>query len=172
MPELSPYRLQVVPNCALSWHGALIFYAWMCTASLGIAFFFVIQGYWPILPFAGLELLALGAALWVSMRRGDYREVISIYPDRVEVEKGRPDERHSAVFPLHWVHVNLRPARIASYPSRLIISSHGHHCEVGRCLTESERRGLSRRLREVIEHVHKTPAQRLDVEGSPGNPHR
>jgi len=66
----------------------VILYTWVCVVSLGIALLFVARGYWPVLPFAGLELLVLGIALWISMRRGAYREVISIYPDRIEVEKG------------------------------------------------------------------------------------
>ena len=166
-----PHRLQVEPNCSLSWRAAVILYAWVCVVSLGIALIFVAQGYWPVLPFAGLELAVLGIALWVSMRRGSYREVISIYEDRIEVEKGRPERRESTVFPLHWARVNLRTARPASYPSRLMISSHGRSCEIGQCLTESERRGLCRRLTELIGRTDQTPAEWLEPD-SPGNAHR
>ena len=36
------------------------------------------MGFWPVVPFAGLEVGALGAAFWVSMRRNRYREVLDV----------------------------------------------------------------------------------------------
>ncbi|NNF66235.1 MAG: DUF2244 domain-containing protein [Gammaproteobacteria bacterium] len=159
----APHRLQVVPNCSLSWNAAAMFFAWTSAASLGIAVFFAVQGFWPILPFAGLEIMALGCALWISLQRGEYRELISVFPDRIEIEKGCRRQRQKVVFPLHWAHVNLRPARIASYPSRLVIGSHGRSCEVGKCLTESERKGLNRRLNSLIGLVDQTPASWPEV---------
>ncbi|MBT8137314.1 MAG: DUF2244 domain-containing protein [Gammaproteobacteria bacterium] len=163
--------MQVTPNCSLSWRAAVIFYLWVCTASLGIALVFVWLGYWPVLPFAGLEMMVLGVALWLSLHRGSYREVISIFPDRIEVARGRTRQRECTVFPLHWARVNLRPTRLASYPSRLVISSHGRSCEIGRCLTESERIGLGRRLDELIGTTAHTPDRWQEV-AKPGNAHR
>lgn len=148
----------VAPNASLSWPQALLFYAGVCVGSLGIAVILAVQGYWPVLPFAGLELAVLGIALWLSLKRGRYREVIAIYADRVEVSSGYPEKHANTVFPLHWARVTLRSARIASYPSRLLISSHGRSVEVGRCLTESERRGLRRRLAELIGDAAASPA--------------
>lgn len=165
------HRIEVTPNCSLTWRAAALFYLWVCAASLGIALVFVWLGYWPVLPFAGLEMMVLGVALWLSMRRGSYREVISIFPDRIEVARGHARQRESTVFPLHWARVNLRPARPASYPSRLLISSHGRSCEIGKCLTESERRGLGHRLKELIGSTAHTPDRWLEV-GKPGNAHR
>ena len=171
-----PYLVEVRPNCSLSWRQALWFYAWVCAASLAVAGAFAWQGYWPILPFAGLELAALGAALWISQRRGRYREVIAIYADRIVVEKGVRERRTAQEFPLHWARVTLRPARVSSYPSRLTISSHGRSCEIGRCLTESERKGLRRRLEELIGGIAQcpgegsasaAPARRIDDRSTP-----
>ena len=157
--EALRHQLQLFPNCALTWRGALFFYAFVSASSLGVAIYFTVHGYWPVLPFAGLELAALGVALWISMQRGAYREIISIYPDRIVIEKGRPNANESTVFPLHWAHVNLRHLRTASHPSKLTISSHGRSCEIGACLTESERLGLSRRLEELIGQTKQTPLE-------------
>lgn len=171
-----PHLVEIAPNCSLSWRQALWFYAWVCTASLSIAGLLAWRGFWPVLPFAGLELAVLGAALWVSMQRGRYREVILVYPHKVVVEKG-VREGHTAVeFPLHWARVTLRPAPLASFPSQLLISSHGRSCEIGRCLTESEREGLRSRLEQLIGGVDQTPvcagadaspAQRIDDRSTP-----
>ncbi|MBT8144432.1 MAG: DUF2244 domain-containing protein, partial [Gammaproteobacteria bacterium] len=61
--------------------------------------------------------------------------------------------------PLHWARVTLRPARVATYPSRLLISSHGRSCEIGRCLTEPERKRLLRRLDQLVGRMDQTPLQ-------------
>ena len=72
------------------------------TVSLTVAVGFALAGYWPILPFAGLELLALGAALRWSLREGQRRELIRVDEDRVLVRKvGRKGE---------CVRVRVRPA--------------------------------------------------------------
>lgn len=167
LPPSTPHLVEVAPNCSMSWRQALWFYAWVCTASLGIAGAFAWRGYWPVLPFAGLELAVLGLALWVSLQRGSYREVIRIYPDRVVVEKGVRERRANVEFPLHWARVTLRPAPMASFPSQLLISSHGRSCEIGRCLTESERLGLRSRLEQLIGGVAQTPAVRPATDASP-----
>src|SRR5262245_44660681 len=74
-------RVVIGPNASLSEAQAWAFMGWMCAVGFGIAAVFAARGYWPILPFAGLELAALGAALWVTQRRNRYREVISVTDD-------------------------------------------------------------------------------------------
>jgi hypothetical protein len=46
--------------------------------------------------------------------------------------------------------VELVQATHPWYPSRLYVSSHGERHEIGAVLVESERRGLARRLRELL----------------------
>lgn len=154
----TPHVVCVSPNRSLTWRQAIVFYAGVCVGSLGIALMLAVQGYWPVLPFAGLELAVLGVALWITMQRGRYRELIRIFPDRIVIEKGLPEDHRRMEFPLHWARVTLRPAGAGSYPSRLLISSHGRSCEIGRCLTESARRGLRSRLDQLIGKVDETPA--------------
>ena len=156
--EKTPHVVCVSPNRSLTWRQAVVFYAGVCVGSLGIALMLAVQGYWPVLPFAGLELAVLGVALWITMQRGRYRELIRIFPDRIVIEKGLPEDHRRIEFPLHWARVTLRPAGTGSYPSRLLISSHGRSCEIGRCLTESARRGLRSRLDQLIGKVDETPA--------------
>lgn len=168
---MSRHVVEVRPNCSLSWRGAVALYLWVCAISLSIALVFAWQGYWPVLPFAGLELAVLGGALWVSMRRGDYREVITIHDNHVIVEKGTKRQRQRIEFSLHWARVNLRSAHASSHSSRLAIGSHGRSCEIGHCLTESEKLGLARRLRELIGGADQTPARWLN-EDRTDNAHR
>jgi len=68
----------------------LVFCA-MTLPVLGVAGAWSIKGYWLILPFAGLELLALGIALAITVRRGRYREIVRF--DRRRVRVRRPARR-------------------------------------------------------------------------------
>ena len=149
-PVSANCQLVVRPNCSLSWRGAITFYLCMCLVSLTIAGLFAAAGAWLVLPFAGLELLALGAALYVVALRADSREVIAIRGDTVEVQRGRhaPVERWS--FQRCWVQVRLSRPRRNGYPWRVVLRGSGHELEVGRCLNDAERRLLANELQRRI----------------------
>ena len=56
--------------------------------SLGAGIGFALLGAWPILPFAGLELIALGAALYYVNWNLEYRQVVTVSERNVKIEKG------------------------------------------------------------------------------------
>lgn len=153
-PGSANCQLVVRPNCSLSWRGTVTFYLGMCLVSLTIAGLFAAAGAWLVLPFAGIELLALGGALYVVALRADSREVIAIRGDTVEVQRGRyaPAERWS--FQRCWVQVILRVPRRSGYPCRLVLRGNGHELEVGRCLDDAERRLLANELRRRIRPAY------------------
>lgn len=100
-------RLVIQPNASLSLEWAGVFFASMCIASFGIAGLFAWQGYWMVLPFAGLEMAALAAGLYWSLRANVYREVISITDDHVVVETGRQGPEQRWEFQRAWTRVRL-----------------------------------------------------------------
>lgn len=144
------HSFELRPNCSLTPRSAAVFYLGIVTVSLIIAGGFAAAGYWPILPFAGLELVALGAALRWSMRQGLARELICVDERHVRVRKTAVAGKREYEFARPWTQVELRTAAVPCWPSRLLLRSMGRSVEVGSFLTESERRGLRRRLAEVI----------------------
>ena len=56
------FDLTIKRNCSISPRDLLCVLASAACVSLGIAAGFALAGAWPILPFAGLEVLALAAA--------------------------------------------------------------------------------------------------------------
>ena len=144
--------LVVRPNCSASWRTAKLFFAAMCGASLTVAIGFTFMGYWPILPFAGLELIALGAAFYLCQTRAEMVEVISRQGDRVAVEKGRGQPTERWDFDRHWVQVALLRSRIAGHPSQLVLRSHGRQVPVGEFLREDER-ARAHVPDPVVQHV-------------------
>jgi uncharacterized membrane protein len=123
-----------------------------------IAGVMTLRGFWPVLPFSGLEMVVLGWALKVSMARRHHRQTITVTDANVSVELS--DRQHSVqhVFPRHWAQVKLRRPASRLHPSRLTIESHGRQCELGSFLTEAERRGLALRLQGLIGRVNESPS--------------
>jgi uncharacterized membrane protein len=141
---------ELSPNCSLTTRTATFFYVSIFAVTLLIAGSFAALGLWPILPFAGLEMLALAWALAASVRHGRVREYIRIGERVVEIRTsdGNRDERHTFARP--WARVELRRAPYRTWPSRLVVGTRGRSVEVGAFLTETERRRLQLRLMELI----------------------
>src|SRR5688500_16113076 len=158
MAETALNRIELVPHCSLSPRGAVLFFGGLCAVALGIGGLFAAQGFWPILPFAGIEMLLLGWALERSFARRERTEVITVSEQEVLIEVARRDRRSQVVFSRHWSQVKLRSPVSRLHPSRLLIESHGRALEVGRFLTEEERRGLAIRLQRLIGRMNESPS--------------
>jgi uncharacterized membrane protein len=168
-PRLSPSataasgtvrRFELTPRCSLTPRSAGIFIVSMAAGTFAVAGFFAMQGFWPVLPFAGLEIGLLTWAVRASMRKGSERETIIISDDCVVVQRLTVHGPQSSVFPRHWVRVKLHAPLAALHPSRLMLESHGCSCEVGSFLTEDERRSLAVRLKQVVGNMNESPALR------------
>jgi len=150
-------RIEIAPNCSLSVRGAAWFFAATCLLSFTIAAVMALLGFWPVLPFAGLEMALLAWALNVSLARRRQRQTITVSAAEVLVESLAGSRCVRVVFPRHWAQVKLRCSASRLYPSRLVIESHGRQCEIGDFLTEEERRGLAARLNRLIGRINESP---------------
>jgi uncharacterized membrane protein len=142
----------VMPNKAMPWHQLVWIYSVIASFTIGVALGFFFQGLTLVLPFAGLEVVALGAALYISAWRGGVKEVISVTGDKIRIEIGHdsPEQRHE--LKRAWAQVVLQRPWNSWYPSRLFIRSHGRQVEIGRFLNESERQGLAKELQKLIKN--------------------
>jgi uncharacterized membrane protein len=149
--------VELRPNCALSARGALLFFGSLCVICLGVAGFWAAQGFWPVLPFAGLELVVLGWALWWSMRARHQLQRVTVTELHVTLEYIDRQRRAQVVFPRHWSKVTLRAPHSPLHPSRLAIESQGRSCEIAGFLTDEERRALAARLQLLIGNLNSSP---------------
>lgn len=152
----SEHCFQLTPRCALSPKGAWLFWASAAVLPSVLGASLALQGFWPILPFAGLEIAGLGWAISLSMKRRLQRESISITPTAVAIESSIGQIRRKIMFSRHWTRVKLH-APLRQYPSRLTLESQGRVCEVGRFLTETERCGLAARLQQLVGNMNESP---------------
>jgi len=149
--------IEICPNCSLSVRGAQLFFLSVCLAPCAICAYLALHGFWPVLPFAGLEIALLAWALNSSLERRFHRQTITVTDTDVSVESCVRSRCAQVVFPRHWAQVKLRRPAVRLHPSRLTIESHGRQCEVGSFLTEEERRGLALRLQRLIGRMNESP---------------
>jgi uncharacterized membrane protein len=141
------------PDRSLDWRGNLRFYGLISLVSLCIACWFTWLGAWVVLPFAGLELLALGFALYLVSMRGLDMETIQIHGDRLEICKGRRQIESMTCLQPCWARVRLEPAVHTWYPSRLMIRSHGKGTEIGSFLGSEEKEKLAWELMHSLKQA-------------------
>jgi uncharacterized membrane protein len=154
----SERRVDLAARRSLTSRTACIFIGTVAATTFAVAAPFAWHGFWPVLFYAAVEVAVLIWAVHESMCDGLERETITIVQDYVTiVHRGRHGER-SSVFPRHWSRVTLHAPPAALHPSRLLIESHGRACEVGRFLTEDERRSLAVRLKQLVGNVNESPA--------------
>lgn len=152
------HRIELAPNCSLTPRGACLFVASLAFVVFAVAAFFAWRGLWPVLPFAGLEVGLLAWAVRTSLKRGAEREIIVVSEGSVVVERLAAGESLRTVFTRHWATVKLRDPQKSAHPSRLTIESRGRACEVGRFLTEEERRSVAERLQRLVGKMSESPA--------------
>ena len=153
-------RFELSRGNALTPKTAAVFISLVAGSTLVVAGFFTLRGFWPVLPFAGFEIALLIWAVRTSIRLGLQRETITISEDYVTVEHRSTDGDWDLVFPRHWTKVKLRAPLATLHPSRLMLESRGRAYEVGRFLTEDDRRGLAVRLKQLVGNVNESPALR------------
>jgi len=157
-PDDKICRLVIRPNRSLSWRQSMIFLAAIAVPLLLISLVLAAKGFWPILPFAGLELAALFASLYLVSHAARRCEVVSISESLVRVEKGRDRGRcpgkggpeQCVEFARGWVRVELMKSRDRCYPRRLWIGASGRRVEVGGFLADEEKAALAAQLQRML----------------------
>ena len=157
-------HIDLAPHCSLTPRGALVFFGCVCLATFGVAGVATALGFWPVLPFAGAEMLLLGWALHSNMQRRFERESIDVAESEIVISYARGNPRR-VVFPRHWARVKIRHPKSPLHRGQLLIESHGRAYEVGKFLSEEERRQLAAQLKQLIGGMNQSPA--LPHSGSP-----
>src|SRR6202789_1244333 len=150
-------RIELAPNCSLSLSGAKLFFVATCLFSLGFALFFVLQGFWPVLPFWALKMLVLGLSLQASMRRGKATQTGLIAESEISPVTLSRHGAQKQEFARHWAKVRLRSPPRRNGTSRLTIESRGQAFEIGSFLTEEDRCRLAERLRYLVGGMNESP---------------
>lgn len=127
-----------------------VFVICFAVLSLTIALSFFSLGMWLILPFAGLEVLALGVAIGYIMHRSQGYEWIVVTDRDVSVLMSRFGKSRRYDFQRYWTQVRLESGSSRLQPGRLLIGSHGRFVEIGREFVQEDRENFAARLGEAV----------------------
>jgi uncharacterized membrane protein len=144
--------IMVMPNRAMPWQHIMMIYLLVSGVTISIAFSFFTQGLTLILPFAGLELLALGVVLYISAWRSNIKEVVNVNEEKIRIEIGRNVPEEIYELDKAWANIVLERSWNNWYPSRLLLRSHGRQLEIGKFLNEQERQCLAIELNKAIKN--------------------
>ena len=140
----------VKPNNASRPYAWVWLFVLLVFIAIGIALRFAWLGYWMILPFAVIDMVAVGFVLYMVTRSSSYVEKITISAEEVKVEHLERNRDRDWTFPLHWARVQMERPRHRWYPHRLLIGTRGKWVEIGQCLTHEERVSLAEAIEEEI----------------------
>ena len=149
IPEIDAYnsfKVTFKPNSALSAVSKqrIIILLTLIPCIIGIVFCFL--GAWPILPFVGLEVVALAYAFfYINKHEADY-ESISIEGESLIVERCVAENISQHVINSYWVKVVQH--ELPNGELHLYLQSHGKELEVGRYLTRKQRELLAKQLKQ------------------------
>ena len=136
-------------NCSMAPRQLLAGYLLLAALALAIAAFFWWQGAPMVLPFAGLELLGLGAAMLVYARHAADRESIELTRLRVHVEHRCGNRLEQAEFDPAWVRIEP----VSSDLSLIELSARGRRIAVGRFIRPELRPLLADELRKALRRT-------------------
>lgn len=140
------FRVTFKPNSALTAVSKqkVIILLTVIPCVIGIAFCFL--GAWLVLPFVGLEIVALAYAFYyVNRHEADY-ESISIDGDSLVVERCIGENVTQQVINPYWVKVIQH--ELPNGELHLYLQSHGKVIEIGSYLTRKQRELLARQLKQ------------------------
>jgi len=133
-------------NCSVTPVQLGCLYASICVVSLAIGTFFWVQGATLVLPFAWLELAAVGIAFLVYARHATDGERISLQGAQLVVERENAGRLERAEFNREWVRIEPKTGDC----SLIEVSGRGKSIEVGRFVRPEQRSALARELRMAL----------------------
>lgn len=146
----SSIGLELRPHRSLERNGVRCFLLSVALAAFAGATLAAMNGAWPALIFAAIEVVAIAFALHLNMRAREdlHRIVIDERDIRIQItERGRTSD---LVLPRYWCRVCLRPSRSRLHPCRLQLECQGKACELGSFLNEPDRAEVEKTLQLMI----------------------
>ena len=134
-------------NCSLTPRQSAAAYTLLCTGSFGIAVFFLLQGFWIVLAFALLEMLAVGWAMLHYARHALDVERIALTEGSLLVE--RIDAGRRSQFRLDPGRTRIAPP-LPRERKLILLESPGTRIEIGSYVSETVRQQVAQELARAM----------------------
>lgn len=134
------------PNMSACWQTTKYFLYIVCSFALIIAISFAAVGAWMILPFAGIEILALLIVMYRVSKKCYRKEVIHLNKEAITVEQGqnKPQTRwNSEIF---WTRLIVQSSGHPWHSDKLYLRGRHDQIEIGSFLNDQEKLALVKQL--------------------------
>jgi uncharacterized membrane protein len=146
LPSGTPAVWHLRRNCAISPRQFVVVYCSLVVVSLLVATFWTLLGAWPVLPFAGIDLVCVGAAFLVYARHATDYERVEISAGKVVIDAANGNQMLHVELNPRWVRVTLqdrpRPKIEIRCPEKTIV--------VGTHVPLHLRASIAREMRQCI----------------------
>jgi uncharacterized membrane protein len=138
-------------NCSASPRQLAVVFASLVAVSFAFGVAFAAQGLWMVLPFVGLEVVAVAAAFVCYGRHAADFERIELRDGRISVARQEGMQRSEVHFDLPWVRVEVSRRGIdLGARVKLELVSARQRVEIGRYLVDVRRAALGQELRAAL----------------------
>ncbi|MEM9605119.1 MAG: DUF2244 domain-containing protein [Pseudomonadota bacterium] len=144
LPSDDAKRQIFVVKCtpSLSWRGNVLLALSVGFTGVVFGMGLALQGYWLVLPFAGLEALVVLLSLRVVWRRLERREVITVSEEIIRVEWGRNAPERAIEFNRHWTRLEYHLPDSPFETGLLRLRGQGRTAVLGSALGREEKKQL------------------------------
>lgn len=154
------WRFEMRRNVSTTPHQMLAAYGLLCALSLVVAAGFWWQGVAMVGLFAGVELAAIGVALWLVARHAGDRELITLSGRELAVEQHCGPGVSRTSFRTEWVRVEP----LCDDGSLVELSGEGRSVRVGRHVRPELRVALAQELRRALRLLRTAGERVVDHE--------
>ncbi len=146
-------RFTIYQNQSLSKRGNQIFFLTLLCISFAIAFAFAWQGLWLIIPFAGIEMLALGLGLYWCINKLSRVETITVSDKEVSLDVRQQNRKQSSrSFPKAWTRATVLSPKTITQRRQLWLEGNREKVEIGSFLDDREKVKLASAINQSIQN--------------------
>lgn len=153
-------EIVLAPDRSSDWKTNKLIIAVLGSICLGIAAgFYLVMGIWMILPFAGLEVIALAAGLYYASWKLNYRQFIRLNSETLTLEKGVYRPKNCWQWQKQNVLLSIEPSKHDWSPARLSLKCNEEEIEIAEFLGKTESDELASLLSGHLQ-VRRQPQNR------------
>lgn len=151
-PDTQNGFIRLTPNQSMHWQVVLLLVSILSLVIFIIALYMTSQGAWVVLPFSGLEIMAIVVANYFVLHRNAQKEVIAFSNDKVTIAKGKKHPSISLTLPRHEAQSKIIAPRHAWYPARVVLYAlnNNESITVGNFLNEDDHQLLIKALNAAL----------------------
>ncbi len=146
----TPVRIVARGNFSLNANGMAVVLLVLGVVTLGLAGFLALNGYWPVLVFAVIQLVLVAGLLIHVWHNAWVFEEIQIDSDQIRVIRQKHRNQSHHCLESAWAKIRVEQPHVPWYASRLILRSKNQELELGAFLTNDEKLSLAKHLANAL----------------------